>query len=314
MKHLMIAITAMAVLLGAYSPPAVADVDDRKEAKRAFNKLEKTAAKQIRFTNEGITISTKPRMGSVRKVEFDIGDTDNTNYGSFGYWMDENSRRFGAFVHDREFGGMNRNKDRYRFLYWGPELGTATYTGSAAGLYSRKFHGPVPGYEFLAADGRWDREGSIINGTFAGTANLTVQIYGLHGPAPLIHGNIEDISVNGILSTKQGQISDYNSGPGFEDLSVRLGQARIEDDGTFRSVKGEGNGWYSGAHISDDSWKSGVINGRKEGQWAGAVTAERDSDGWPVGIAGVFGGEFYSGISTTVMVGAFHTTRESTPE
>ena len=202
---------------------------------------------------------------------------DHMDYLAGGYWMHlEGSvdpfqitgAEVGAFVDGPELSSAPVL----------PNLGTASYSGSAGGLYAQ-----VYGTDAAAPDG------STEIGEFSATAELTANfasmtIFGCVGCS----GGVETVGI----------FHDASTGETYEvydtsDVRVQLRPAPISSNGNFRN-----------RDVTVTS--PGVDVTSTSGSWGGQFSNIPDAQGDPRLVAGTFGGEVTtSGGTETVFVGAY---------
>ena len=209
-------------------------------------------------------------------------NTDPTDYLAGGIWMhatgDFSAERItgmevGAFMDGPELDGSPSL----------PVRGTATYNGSAVGLYA---------YEYGS---NWADipDGTIEIGGYEASATLTAN-FGAGTISGCI-GCVGSVYVSGVATAPDGRTV------GFEDVPsiarVRLGSAAIGSDGTFRN-----------RDVSVEILGRTVTN--STGSWGGKFSNIEDSAGDPRLVAGTNGARWNeSDGSQGVLTGAFFGTK-----
>ena len=204
-------------------------------------------------------------------------NTDPTDYLAGGYWMhatgDFSSERItgmeiGAFVDGPELDGAASV----------PASGTATYNGSAAGLWAYQYgsnHANIP-------------EGTIAIGDYLASATLTAN-FGANTISGCI-GCTGPVLVSGVAETPDGQTFEDE---GESYARVRLGPTPINSDGSFRNrnVSVE----FLGRTVTSSS-----------GSWGGKFSSIADGAGGPHLVAGTNGARWNeSDGGEGVLTGAF---------
>ena len=214
---------------------------------------------------------------SVSAIGVSWNNADPTDYLAGGYWMHLEGTadplritgvEVGAFVDGPELSSSPAL----------PSIGTASYQGPAAGIYSTRY-----GSDTLAP------VGSTEIGEFSATAELTADfgsmtISGCVGCT----GTIETVGIFQNAATGE-TFEVYDS----SDTRVTLGSAPIETNGSFRV--GQVSLTSPGVDVTSSS-----------GSWGGQFSNISDAQGDPRLVAGTFGGEAgTSGGSEVVFVGAY---------
>ena len=214
---------------------------------------------------------------SVAAVYTNWNNSDSTDYLAGGYWMHFEGQtdpltitgaEIGAFVDGPEISNAPTL----------PNLGTATYSGRAGGLYAYSY-GSAAGAEI---------------GEFEAAASLTADF-----AANAISGCIGcngGVSVTGIAIAANGQTGT------FEDVYVparlRLGAASFGSDGTFRN--------HDVTFERDDETVT-----QTEGAWGGRFSNVPTQTGDPRLVAGTAGAEWTeSGGGQGIVVGAWFGTHD----
>ncbi len=206
-----------------------------------------------------------------------VGSNDGfTNWLAGGYWLHVSddgagaSAEAGAFVDGRNL----RNAATL------PQSGTATYTGTAAGLSAAKT-GTDTSYE----------EGSLILAEFLGDATLNANF-----GTSTIDGRIDVNRVWQVVTNPAGtEIVDTKSDhPASHEIA--LISTSITSDGRFEG----------GVTLDSDE----LTIASSSGNWGGRFSSVNASDGDPVFAAGTFAGKATSEGNTQIgLVGSFAATK-----
>lgn len=218
---------------------------------------------------------------TIGRVAVDWANGDPDDYLSGGYWLNIEGNilageitnvGIGAFIDGPEIDLSNPATL--------PVLGTATYRGTAAGIYVGIYGTDVPS---LSA-------GSAEVGEFSGIAKLTADfsdstISGCVG----CEGNV---LLSGVARDSiTGDIYAFDNTP--SDIQIHLGSAPISSDGSFSQA--------------DVTATSGTLSIRNSsGFWGGRFSSIQDAEGDPRLVAGTFGGGLSThGGTEAVYLGAF---------
>ena len=219
---------------------------------------------------------------TIGRVAVDWTNSDPDDYLSAGYWLNIEGNilageitnvGIGVFVDGPEIDSSNPATL--------PVRGTATYRGTAAGIYAT-----IYGTEFLP---EWPI-GSSEGGEFSGSVRLTADFgsktisgcVGCEGNV-LLSGVAED--------SNTGEASEFYNVP--TDIQIHLGAAPISSNGSFTR--------------DDVTATSGTASiGSSSGYWGGRFSSIQDADGDPRLVAGTFGGTISThGGTESVYLGAF---------
>lgn len=189
-------------------------------------------------------------------------NADPTDYLAGGYWMhleadlnapDLFELEVGAFIDGPELSGTPTL----------PVSGTASYRGSAVGLYAYEYGGGHAQSATHLAD----------VGQYEGSVTLTANF-----GANWISGRIDEVSVSGFRTARDGRETEFHDEAPF--AQVALGAATIRPDGRFsnsdvRVVAGAGR-----------------VIGPTGGSWGGGFSHIPDAAGDPRLVAGTAGAEW----------------------
>ena len=207
----------------------------------------------------------------------DWSDTDTSDYLAGGYWLhieaDPFSLQIGAFTDGPEL-DLNNPPTL-------PISGTASYRGSASGMYASESGTDVAGVP----------AGSEEYGKFFGVATLNAD-FGA-GTISGCVGCVEDILLSGDYYDKAtGDVSAFENVPSAYRLS--LGAVSFD----------RAAGTFQGSNVT---LSHALLPGmHSSGTWAGQFSNRSNSAGNPRVVAGTFGGESSTpGGSKVVFIGAF---------
>ncbi len=220
---------------------------------------------------------------TIGRVAVDWADGNTNDYLAGGYWLNVEGNVLagevtnvgvGAFIDGPEIDSSNPATL--------PIQGTASYRGTAAGMYAI-----IYGTEALSSG---FSVGSAAVGEFSGIAKLTADFGNM-----TISGCVG--CDGGILLSGAAQDGVTGRTVGFysvpSDFEVRLGAAPISNDGSFTQN-----------NVTATSQDTPVRN--SSGSWGGRFSSIQDAEGDPRLVAGTFGGEFSThGGSDAVFLGAF---------
>ena len=166
-----------------------------------------------------------------------------------------------------------------------PVTGTARYEGYAGGFYAARYGN---GFSNVAS-------GTEAFGAFDAVATLTADF--ADNSISGCVGCKGDMSVSGVFTDGgTGQIRSFSDVP--DDAQIRLGEAQIAQDGTFRV--------RDVTYFSPTAARLGIGVARQEGTWGGKFSNLSVETGEPSLAAGTFGGEVtLSDGSRSAYVGAF---------
>jgi len=208
-------------------------------------------------------------------------NSDSTDYLAGGYWMhaigDFSAERVtgievGAFIDGPELDGSASV----------PPIGTATYTGTASGLYVYEYGSGLD--ETLA--------GTVEVGVYEGVATLNAD-FGAGTIAGCV-GCAGAVIVTGVTRTPDGRSTDFDETE--TSVLVRMGPATIGSDGSFRN-----------RDVGVEARGRTVANA--SGSWGGKFSSIQGNDGDPRLVAGTNGAEWSEpdgsqGVLTGVFFGA----------
>lgn len=225
---------------------------------------------------EGAVYTLDPDHLAVTGVAIEWSNTDFTDYIAGGYWVHVNltdrdmpGAEIGAFIDGPAY------QDRARM----PMTGTASYAGIAAGTYVLRYGsdigipnvGPVPG--------------SVGAGDYRGRVRMVAD-FGEHS----VSGQIDDISIDGVIRTPQGRLYPVAREPGY---TVYLDAADIGQ-----------NGRTSGAGVRLTHPLLDITE--TSGTWAGRFSRVDDSRGNPRAVAGTHAGRFETAAGTEAVFAGAH--------
>ena len=242
-------------------------------------------------TNVVLTFKPTTTVNDTHDVHMVADVTPDTDYHSFGYW-EQTSAKGVVSVGVFSGGSMpyaQATDGTFPTTALDALNGTATYEGSAAGLYARK--------EFSVTDG--DVVGTpVAAGQFSADVELTAN-FGNTSTAGVVDAG--HISANEMF-TISGTVDNFQdaSGDMISNWSMTLNSAHLRAGAADNSE-------YTGSF-------SGTTGKDTQGQWTGALFGDSTADTtagenaatmYPSGITGEFTGHFTDGH----VIGAFGATR-----
>ena len=213
-------------------------------------------------------------------VSVEWSNTDFTDYLSAGYWLhvdlDTQGAEIGAFIDGPEF------VDTIQV----PITGTATYNGSAAGVYLTSYGTEDPQIP----------SGTLEQGEYAGRATLTADF-----GSNQISGRVDSIGLHNVLAVAPDGRTAYESDLTDTDYEIILGAAPISQAGTF---------WGQSVTLTHPQLQ--ITS--SDGDWAGRFSNIDDTEGNPRSVAGTHRAYVTSaGGSESVFAGAFYGATEQFP-
>ena len=207
------------------------------------------------------------------RVKVEWSSSDTADYLAYGTWLNATGNFADGVVDTASFGAFVDGPE-IRSAATLPDMGTATYTGPAEGMYAAEY----------GTDGD-DPEGTVELGYFEGATRLTADF-----AANSISGSVSRVFLVGVTVTPDGN-EDYFAG--LSAYELRLGATPLVSDGTF-----------TGANAT--LYHPEVTYVSNAGSWGGRFSIKDDSAGNPRLVAGTAGGSATtSGGTTASFVGAF---------
>ena len=236
--------------------------------------------------NDGYVLDYKTSETTIAYSAVSWDDTDPTNYLAGGYWLHGTGDLLSSNLAFDEAGAYVD----------GPEIdtasppampvqGTASYSGSAQGLYATEY-----GTDTQAV------QGSTVIGEYFATIGLTADF-----AAQTIEGCIGcvgDIEYAGLF-TDGATGASYLFNDSSTDTRVRLGTTTVSSNGNFSSTA-----------VAIESDDPDFVITNTSGAWGGRFSNILDASGDPRLVAGTTGGEANTaGGSRSVFVGAYFATK-----
>ncbi len=229
------------------------------------------------------------------------GINPDPDYISFGYWMRETTtggeKKYGVKAFSG--GSMAYGGTAATISSRIGELdGSATYDGSATGMYTRK--------ELEIEDGRAVVGTPVAAGQFSADVSLTAHFGSTAAGTDPINGS-DKISVSEAFSIS-GTVDNFQDASGDSidrSWAVNLGQAKFDatNDDTVNYLNTFGGTTGSGA--LQGQWTGGIYGPSYATDDTTTENIDETTQGYPTGVAGEFTGHFTNGH----VIGAFGATQ-----
>ena len=249
--------------------------------------IEQSVAGGVQVTAGTLTFTPTKTVNDTQDAHAIAGADPDTDFISFGYWMQDTGSKYGVSTFSggsMPYGGASLIGTELNALQ-----GTATYEGSATGLYARKDLAVV--------------EGKVVGtpaeaGQFSADVELTAHFNNVANPA--VNGSNE-ISAKEAFSIS-GMVDNFQSADGkISDWSLMLNSTSLRQ-GDSDAYTGEFTG-MTGAGNMQGEWKGALFGESDAGQTAD--TDDTAATVYPSSVTGEFTGHFEDGH----VIGAFGATR-----